>query len=783
MRAPAERGGLSALIAELASAPEADLADAWARAPRPGERVGRFELVRELGRGGFGVVLEARDVELGRRVAFKAVRPGRRARDPAREALLAREAAAVAALHHPNIVTLHDVGRSEAGPYLVLELLEGETLADRLVRGPLPAREAVQVARAVGRALEHAHARGVLHRDLKPGNVFLTAGGEVKVLDFGLAHVFGRDGVKGGTPGYMAPEQRAGGAEDARTDLFALGVLLGDALGDGAGAPTALRALAANARDPDPARRPASAAAFLAALEDAGRKLRPGRRRLRLALAAGGVLAVAAAVVGYLAGRAAPDAASRGGLGAPRPAEQSSSGPHPGSVRAGAADAEAHRWYVLGTECATRPTLGEDCGALFRNALARDPAFAAAWYRLAAWSASEGGDRAEQRFAIEKALEHARGAPDKERLLAQAWKARIDRRPEEALARYREATRRWPDDPEAFFEAGATLRAADDLAAALPWLERAAALDPGSPRAQGLLAEALGATGRADDLRARIAAWEGRGDAAAWHAVSIGRGWLGELPAAEGAARSGVDAGGGLVAREDLVAALVLAGRYADAEAALAALASAGTLGRPLAAYALATLDAYRGDPRAGDARLAALVKERPALSRDALHLALRVDHALGLGRAEARARAEELLAVSPADAPEHAAGLAWVGEAALAARLAAGLAPGSVEARAYAGVAAVRAGDVDRGLEALRALAAEHPVTAWRLPPRFLYADLAAEHGRGAEAARALRAFQALYLPRTMWRGWAYPRSVAALARLGASAVPATGPAGRGAP
>jgi len=741
-RAPLE--GLSALIAELASAPEHDLADAWARAPRPGDRIGRFELVRELGRGGFGVVLEARDTELGRSVAFKAVRPGKRARDPAREALLQREAAAVAALHHPNIVTLHDVGRSEAGPYLVLELLEGETLADRLAAGPLPAREAVAIARAVASALEHAHARGVLHRDLKPGNVFLPAGGAPKVLDFGLAHVFGADGVRGGTPGYMAPEQRAGGAEDARTDLFALGVLLGDMLGTGSGAPTALRALAANARDPDPARRPASAAAFLAALDDASRRLRPGRRRLRLALAAGAVLAAATAVVGYLAGRAAPD-----------------------PPRAGAADAEAHRWYVLATECAARPTLGQDCGALFRNALARDPAFAAAWYRLAAWSASEGGDREEQRFAIEKALEHARGAPDKERLLTRAWKARIDRRGPEALALYREAARRWPDDPEAWLEAGATQRGADDFEAALPDLEKAAALAPGSARAQGLLAEALGATGRQDALRARAAAWEARGDAASWHAASVARGWLGELGAAEGAARNGIEAGGGLAAREDLLAALIVGRRYDEAEAALASLAAAGSLGRPLAVYALATLDAYRGRLREGDARLAALPADRPALSRDVLHLALRVDHALGMGGAAARARAEELLAVSPEDAAEHAAGLAWAGERELAARLAARLPRGSVQARAHAAVARVRAGEVDAGLADLAALAAEHPATAWRLPPVFLHADLAAEHGRDAEAVEALHRFVRLYAPRTMWRGWAYPRATALLARL----------------
>ncbi|HEY6003387.1 MAG TPA: serine/threonine-protein kinase, partial [Anaeromyxobacter sp.] len=209
-------GALSALLAELVAAPELTPPAPWEQVLRPGARVGRFELVRELGRGGFGVVFEARDVELGRRVAFKAIRPGERARHPASEELLRREATAVAALQHPNIVTLFDAGRSEAGPYLILELLRGETLAQRLLRGRVSAREAMRVALAVSRALVHAHGAGVVHRDLKPSNVFLGADGGVKVLDFGLARVFGAGGPAGsGTPGYMAPEQRRGEAGDA----------------------------------------------------------------------------------------------------------------------------------------------------------------------------------------------------------------------------------------------------------------------------------------------------------------------------------------------------------------------------------------------------------------------------------------------------------------------------------------------------------------------------------------------------------------------------------------
>ncbi len=216
-------GALSALLQEIAAAP-ASTGERWDAGLRPGAVVGRFELIRELGRGGFGVVWEARDRELGRRVAFKAVRAG--VRRDLREERLLREAEAAAQLSHPNIVTLHDVGQDEHGPYLVLELLDGRTLADRLSQGALPVPEALRIAVEVAKGLAHAHSHGVVHRDLKPENVFLCQDGQVKVLDFGLAHAFGQRLAGGGTSGYMAPEQVEGAPEDERTDVFAFGVIL-----------------------------------------------------------------------------------------------------------------------------------------------------------------------------------------------------------------------------------------------------------------------------------------------------------------------------------------------------------------------------------------------------------------------------------------------------------------------------------------------------------------------------------------------------------------------------
>jgi class 3 adenylate cyclase len=211
-------GALSEVLQEVDAG-----AGLWS-ALRPGAVIGRFELVREVGRGGFGVVYEAKDRELGRLVAFKAVRAG--PRQEVREERLLWEAETAARLCHPNIVTLFDVGRAPEGPYLVMELLRGCTLARRPDPDPVPLREALRISVEVAKGLAHAHAQGVIHRDLTPGNIYLCEDGQVKLLDLGLAHAFGHRKIDGGTPSYMAPEQRRCAPEDERTDVFALGVIL-----------------------------------------------------------------------------------------------------------------------------------------------------------------------------------------------------------------------------------------------------------------------------------------------------------------------------------------------------------------------------------------------------------------------------------------------------------------------------------------------------------------------------------------------------------------------------
>jgi eukaryotic-like serine/threonine-protein kinase len=201
-----------------------------------GTRLGPYEIEEAIGRGGMGEVYRACDTRLHRRVAIKTLPPAATS-DPDRRERFDREARAVAALSHPNIPAIYDVGVHDQIPFLATEWLQGETLRDRLAAGPLPPTDARRFAIEIARALAAAHAHAIVHRDLKPDNVFVTRDGHIKLLDFGiatepdapsdethLAHTAA--GVVLGTPGYMSPEQARGQRADARSDIFSFGCVL-----------------------------------------------------------------------------------------------------------------------------------------------------------------------------------------------------------------------------------------------------------------------------------------------------------------------------------------------------------------------------------------------------------------------------------------------------------------------------------------------------------------------------------------------------------------------------
>jgi len=211
-----------------------------------GAHLGAFEIVAAIGAGGMGEVYRARDTKLNRDVALKILPPDF-ALDPDRLARFKREAQVLASLNHPNIAAIHGFEDSQGVQALILELVDGPTLADRIVRGPLPFDDALAIARQIAGALEAAHGQGIVHRDLKPANIKLRSDGTVKVLDFGLAKALEQAstananvtvsptitspavtqaGVILGTAAYMSPEQAKGKPADKRADIWSFGVVL-----------------------------------------------------------------------------------------------------------------------------------------------------------------------------------------------------------------------------------------------------------------------------------------------------------------------------------------------------------------------------------------------------------------------------------------------------------------------------------------------------------------------------------------------------------------------------
>ena len=239
---------------------------------QPGDELVHYTILEPIGKGGMGEVYRAKDSKLGRDVAIK-VLPDEFARDEERLARFKREAKVLASLNHPNIASIYGLEQSGSTHFLVLELVDGDTLEERIAKGPIPADDAVSLFVQIAEGLEAAHDKSIVHRDLKPANIKIGADGKVKILDFGLAKAFASDdggraetsesptvtkgtalGAIMGTASYMSPEQARGRAVDNRTDIWAFGCCLYEALSgkktfDGATVTDILAAVIKN--DPD----------------------------------------------------------------------------------------------------------------------------------------------------------------------------------------------------------------------------------------------------------------------------------------------------------------------------------------------------------------------------------------------------------------------------------------------------------------------------------------------------------------------------------------------------
>jgi serine/threonine protein kinase len=757
-------GALTRLLSDLAAAPPLDVYPT----PHVGLRLGRFLLVREIGRGGFGTVFEAEDVELRRRVALKIVRPISPQKETGSPAeWLRQEAEAAAQLRHPNVVTLYDAGAWEGGTYLVYELLRGETLAKRLAAGPIPRAEARRVLRDLARALAHIHAAGVVHRDVTAANIFLDRDGSVKLLDLGLAQVVGTAGHPSGTPPYASPEQWRGDRTDARADVYAWGVLahqlLSGQLPDGpATTPPprpsqppngksrsrrlggSLRSLVTAARSAHPERRPEDGQALSAALDKIERR-RAAAGTLRVAAMALAVVAVALVMA--------------------RPSEQD-------VARTASTSMEAYREYSKGRRCIDRPSEGAswmrlDCADHFRDALRIDPNFALAHFELAALARWDSHPTVSIDAALEPALRHIDRLPPREQAILRAWKAELDgdsERADEILAVLAE---QYPQDAHVALAQGESFYRQARHAEAIAPLTRAVKLDPTLELAADELVWSLGLVGRTDELRKladKMAATAP--SAGTYHAEIQARGWTGDLDRALRVARLAAVGDGG-AAREDLEDVLVAAGDWDEAEGMLRADVARGAERAPMRLESFLLL---RG--RFAEARALTALQPTPTDPRERFIAGSRRAHRLVANRDVEGV--ERVIAETRAWSREAAASLApllaYVGglDAAESLLRDVVLEPGTPElTRAL--VAWRRSGPAS-ALPVLRRFARADPTSVPSIAPEaraWLAAECAMEAEGGEAALADLRLFQRFYYPLGLWRAWSYPRSLVMEARL----------------
>lgn len=653
-----------------------------------GRRLGHYVIESSLGRGGMGEVYRAVDCRLRRPVAVKVLPQD--AGSPARRERFLREAQSASALNHPGIVTIHDIGHEEGVEFIVMEHVPGRTLREVLRDGPLPIDQAAGYARQAASALAAAHAAGIVHRDIKPQNLMLTPGGQLKVLDFGLAHVAAAEvdsvspteerltalGTVVGTPGYMSPEQAEGKPVDARSDVFSLGVVLYEMLTGTVAFPgTSVAAILYGIvhREPEPAGRirpgiPDELARVLATMlqKDPARRYADGTELLR-ALSGSSErerrLPSPTRAVDWLRHH-------RGGVGAVLllaavagvatlvPVRDRLAG---SSARLTAGETSPFALYRLGTEALARyhePRAIEQATEAFQRAIALDPRYAPGYVGLAeaTWRAFR---RDRDPALIERALGYARHAVATDGQLAAAHAA-----------------------------LGLVAVEAGQLDLAREALDQALALDPTSARAhrahgqllaaQGRTAEAEAAFGRA--LERAPADWELRlafgaflfqagryEDAAAafreasrlspdnplpWRNLGAAQHMLGQLPEASASLQRSLEIAPDPIVYGNLGTIYFFQGLYPQA---IGALERAVELGPHNAVNWRNLADAYRLSPgretEAVDAYARAAQLVRGQLDKQPADAALRADLALCLARQGRTEEAKREMAAVDAEA------------------------------------------------------------------------------------------------------------------------------------